>query len=125
MEADVAEFVIYCLQRVDSHSYNMEPRPLDEVVHSVKVDEVLHFDYLSLRVSDKIEMGCLVNSGYDHLLGLGDDLSHHLCLKPTEASSSKIEARVVRNGADCLVFPECLWVMTRYRNNFCGLWWGD
>ena len=42
----MAEFVKQCLHCMDSKADEKIPRPLGEMVHGKRPDEVLHFDYL-------------------------------------------------------------------------------
>ena len=53
---------------------NAMSRPLGDLVHGTEVGDVLHFDYLSLRENDAIDMGGLVDGGYKHVLVLIDDV---------------------------------------------------
>ena len=75
MQADVAEFITHYLHCVASHSLNMMPRALGEITHGMDVGKVLHFNYVNLGMSDKIEMVGHVDGRCDHLSALMDDLS--------------------------------------------------
>lgn len=53
---------------VDLKAANAIPWPLDDLVHDTHVDDVLHFDYLSLGERDAIDVGTFVDVGYRHVL---------------------------------------------------------
>ena len=41
------------------------PRPPVEILYGAEVGQVLPFDYLNLGASDKMEVGGLVDGGFD------------------------------------------------------------
>ena len=102
MEKDIAKFIRQCLHCTDSKAGNAVPRPLGDLVHGTKVDDVLHFDYLSLGESDAIDMGGLVDGGYKHVLVLMDDVSRFVWLEEAVSCSMEVAARSVLKW--CLVW---------------------
>ena len=95
MEKDIAKFIRQCLHCTDSKAGNAVPRPLGDLVHGTEVGDVLHFDYLSLGESDAIDMGGLVDEGYQHVLVLMDDVSRFVWLEEAVSCSMEVAARSV------------------------------
>ena len=95
IEKDIAKFVRQCLNCIDSKAGNDIPRPLGDLVHGTDVGNVLHFDYLSLRESDAIDTGGLVDGGYMHVLVLMDDVSRFVWLEEAGSCSMEVAARSV------------------------------
>ena len=95
MEKDMVKFVRQCLHCVDSKAGNTMPRPLGDLVHGTEVDDVLHFDYLSLRKTDAIDTGDLVDPGYKYLLELMVDVSRFVWLEEAGSCSMEVAARSV------------------------------
>ena len=71
------------------------PRPLGDLVHGTEVGDVLHFDYLSFGERDAIDMGGLVDGGYNHVLVLMDDVSRFVWLEEAVSCSMEVAARSV------------------------------
>ena len=95
MEKDIIKFILQCLHCVDSKAGNAMPRLLGDVVHGTAVDDVLHFDYLSLGESDGIDMGGLVDGGYKPVRVLMDDVSRFVWLEEAVSCSMEVAARLV------------------------------
>ena len=71
------------------------PRPLGDLVRGTEVDDVLHFDYLSLGKNDAIDTGGLVDGGYKHVLVLMDNVSRFVWLEEAVSCSMEVAARSV------------------------------
>ena len=95
IENDIAKFVRQCLHCVDSEAGNTWPRPLGDLVYGMEVDDVLHFDYLSLGESDATDTSGLVDWGYKHELVLMDDVSLFVWLEAAVSCSMEVAARSV------------------------------
>lgn len=44
----MADFVVQCLHGIDGKAKTLEPRTLEDVVHSTEVGELKHFDFLQI-----------------------------------------------------------------------------
>ncbi|CAN0093861.1 unnamed protein product, partial [Ascophyllum nodosum] len=95
MEKDITEFIRQCLHCTDSKAGNAVPRPLGNLVHGTEVRDVLHSDYLSLGENDAIDMGVLVDRGYNHVLILMDDVRRFVWLEEAVSCSVEVAAHSV------------------------------
>ena len=60
MEKDLGEFVRQCLYCTDHWAGNIVPRLMGDQVQGTEVGDALHFDYLSQRKNDSIDVAGLV-----------------------------------------------------------------
>ena len=95
LEKDIGKFVRQCLHCIDSKAGSAMPRSLGDLVHGTERGDMLHFDHLSLRESDAIDTGRLVDGGYKHVLVLMDDVSRFVWLEEAVSCSMEVAARLV------------------------------
>ena len=111
MEKDIAKFVPQCVHCFDLKAGNSMPRPLGDLVHVTEVDDVLHFDYLSLGKSDAIDTGGLVDWCYKLVLVVMDGVSRFVWLEEAVSCSMEVAARSVLSGGPRLGCPRRSLVM--------------
>jgi Integrase core domain len=80
MAKDVKVFVQNCLHFVATVPGDKVPRPLGTQLHATKLNEILHFDLLYIRLSR--------DGKYQYLLLLKDDLSGYLWLVPCRTADA-------------------------------------
>jgi Integrase core domain/Integrase zinc binding domain len=80
MAKDVKVFVQNCLHCVTTVPGDKMPRPLGTQLHATKPNEILHFDFLYIRLSR--------DGKYLYLLLIKDDLSGYLWLVPCRTADA-------------------------------------
>ena len=66
-----SELVRLCLHCVGCRGNNIVPRLLGKVFHGVKIDLISHFNYITLREDNEIDMDGLVDGSFDNKYGSG------------------------------------------------------
>ena len=94
MEKDM-KFVPQCVHCFDLKAGNAMPHPLGDLVHVTEVDDVLHFDYLSLGKRDATDTGDLVDGCYKLVLVVMDGVSRFVWLEEAVSCSMEVAARSV------------------------------
>jgi hypothetical protein len=77
---DVKVFVQNCLHCVATVPGDKVPRPLGTQLHAIKLNEILHFDFLKIGLSR--------DGKYQYLLLLMDDLSGYMWLVPCRTADA-------------------------------------
>lgn len=86
IDEDVKAFVQSCLVCMLSESGIKVPRPLGQQIHSSKVGEILHFDYLYIGES---------SDGTEYILILKDDFSGYVFLQACKHADAATTAEVL------------------------------
>lgn len=86
LQADVKTFVQRCLVCMLSASGDKVPRPLGHQLHAERVGELLHFEYLYIRESNKQE---------EYVLILKDDFSGYVYLRSCTHENAEFTAKTL------------------------------
>ena len=118
VEKDIAKFFCQSQHCVDSKAGNAMPHPLGDLVHGTEVNDVLHFDYLSLGESDAIVTGGMSDGGYKHVLVLMDHVNRFIWLEGAVSCSMEVAARSVLKW--CASFEVLKAFTSDYGTHFTG-----
>lgn len=86
LDHDVHELVKGCLHCIVSRAGEIVPRPLAHALHGEKPNDVIHIDFLYMRISTE---------GKKYVLIVRDDLSSYTWLFPTDSATSEAAAEAL------------------------------
>lgn len=95
VEEDLVNFVRQCLYCVDFRLGHTGSCPLGEPLHSLEIEEILHFDYVSLRASDLLGPGDVIKRDCYYVQVIMGGVVRFIWLELTVSFTSEVASRTM------------------------------